>query len=166
MSGMASTQRSITAHHEAGHAAASVMRGGSTFRSVDLTNADGGHGLTLFRAKATDHPFIAYAGPWAEARLQWPAGVALDGEDDDGMTFDDYVDGALLTQPDDRQELQPHDDHVAQLRALGVDVEPYAVWLIELEAAWPAVQSIAARLLDGDVLTDTDVRAHVEANQT
>lgn len=141
MSGTASTQRSITAHHEAGHAVTSVMRGGSSFRSVDLT------------------------GPWAEARSQWPADVALDGEDDDGVTFDDCVTGVLLTQPDDLQELQPHDDHVAKLRALGVDVDPYATWHRELEAAWPAVQSIAARLLDGDVLTDDDVRSLVEAGQ-
>lgn len=46
-----------------------------------------------------------------------------------------------------------------------ITAHPYATWHRELEAAWPAVQSIAARLLDGDVLTDDDVRSLVEAGQ-
>lgn len=158
---MEPTQRNLTAHHEAGHAVASVMRGGSSFRSVDLSRADEGHGLTLHRCKPTDGPFIAYAGPWAEARYLWPADVPLDGEDDDGMTFGDYVAGIFLGQPDDAAALAPDDERVLLLRAHGVEVDPYAVWHMELERAWPAVQRVAARLLAGDVLTDADVRQTV-----
>lgn len=151
MSGHEQSARSVTAHHEAGHVVASVMRGGSTFRSVDLASADEGHGLTLYNAKAADVPFMAYAGPWAEARHTWPADVPVDDEDHDGLALDDLV-----------HALRPHDDHVEQLQLLGIDVRPYEVWHRELEAVWPAVQTVAARLLAGDVLTDADVREVVE----
>lgn len=160
---MEPTQRHLTAIHESGHAVASVMRGGSSFRSLDLSRADDGHGLTLHRSKPADVPFIAYAGPWAEARYQWPADVARDGEDDDGLTFDDYVTGVLLGQPDDTAALAPHEQQVQQLRAAGVDVDPFAVWHMELERVWPAVQRIAARLLAGELIDDADVRHAVEA---
>lgn len=152
------TQRTLTAHHEAGHTVAAVMRGGSSFRSVDLSRADDGHGLTLHRSKRIDGPFIAYAGPWAEARYLWPAGVPLDGEDGDGTTFGDHVAGVFLAQPDDLAALAPDDERVQRLRAFDVEADPYAVWHMELERAWPAVQVVAARLLSGDVLTDADVR--------
>lgn len=161
IAGMDTSLRAITAHHEAGHAVASVMRGGSSFRSVDLSNADDGHGLTLHRCKPTDGPFIAYAGPWAEARYLWPADVPLDGEDEEGTTFDEHVTGVLLGQPDDAAALAADDERVQQLRAFGVEVDPYAVWHMELERVWPAVQSVAAQLLSGDVLTDADVRQTV-----
>lgn len=154
--------RAITAHHEAGHAVAAVMRGGSTLTSITLQ--DDHSGITWHRGKPTDGPFIAYAGPWAEARHSWPEGVPLDGQDDEWLTFDDYVAGVFLHQSGDLEALRPHDEQVQQLRAQGVDVPGgYAVWDHELERVWPVVREVAGRLLDGETLTDAQVRDAMEA---
>lgn len=154
--------RTITAHHEAGHAVAAVLRGGSSLTSVTLSEAHG-EGITWGRHKPADSSFFAYAGPWAEARYAWPADVPLDGEDAEWLTFEDYVTGVILHQPSDAAAVAAHDQQVMDLRAQGLDVPAaYTVWHDELERVWPAVQQVAAWLLDGRTVTDADVRALVD----
>jgi hypothetical protein len=60
--------RRTAAFHEAGHAVAAVMRGGSSLTSVSLDEHLHGEGITWSRALVFDQPFLIWAGPWAEAR--------------------------------------------------------------------------------------------------
>ena len=83
-------QRHLTACHEAGHAIASLMRGEGDVVSITIEPTPDYLGYTHFRAKPCDRAFITFAGPWAEARAQWPL-PDLDDEDDDGCTFQDYL---------------------------------------------------------------------------
>lgn len=136
------------AFHEAGHAVAVVLRGGGTFKSILLDES--GHGLTLYSAKPCDSAFIAFAGPWAEARQAWGE-RPLEVEDDDGCTFSDYVVGVLLQQPDDASRL-------GDVTSASQDV-----WMRELECVWGAVQSLAGRLLAGESVTHEDVEAAADA---
>ena len=170
------TSLTVTAHHEAGHAVAAVMRGGSSLRSIDMENAHNGHATTWHRSKPVDAPFIAYAGPWAEARYQWPDAIPLDGLDDEGLTFDDHVAGVMLQQSEDAAAVAPNDAQYRAFRQSVADMSanppphydelvrsvegsgPYDVWQRELVRAWPAIQAVAARLVAGDDLEDDDVR--------
>lgn len=63
----------VTAHHEAGHAVAAVLRGG-TLVSITVSD-DGETGFTRHRSGVFDAGFIAYAGQWAEATYGARAGV-------------------------------------------------------------------------------------------
>lgn len=60
---------SVAAHHEAGHAVAAVMRGGSELTSVSVDRDRPGHGIAWSRLHLWDRPFVIWAGPWAEARM-------------------------------------------------------------------------------------------------
>ena len=81
-------QRHLTAHHEPGHAVAALMRGGGELVSVTIEPTAEYAGHTGLRSKPFDIAFVTYAGPWAEARAQWPAEVSLDAEDGDGCVLD------------------------------------------------------------------------------
>lgn len=65
---MSVDQVAAAAYHEAGHAVAAVLR---RAENVVITVDGYGCGLTTFRAKRWDVPFIAYAGPWAEYTWFW-----------------------------------------------------------------------------------------------
>jgi hypothetical protein len=146
--------RRLTAYHEAGHAVAAGMRGGSELRSVTL-HATPGAGLTVHRSHGWDHGFIAYAGVWAEARASWPL-ADLTGCDDDGLTFDDYVAGVLLSQPGDAQTILAASRRMRELFAatgradeLPAEAATEITWQAELEAVWPQIGDLANRLLHG-----------------
>lgn len=153
-------ERAIAAHHEAGHAVAATMRGGSTLTSVELSEVHG-EGITWHNGHTWDFAFIAYAGMWAEARLSWPRAEPT-GEDGDGLTFDDYVTGVYLTQPDDAAIVSARQD---ELRSYGLDPERLReairgdeiTWGRELEHVWPVVCQVARMLLDGETVTASDV---------
>lgn len=158
--------RTMTAYHEAGHAVASVMRGGSELRSVTLTPGHPDHrGQTWHSSAPWDAGFIAWAGPWAQARASW-GDLPLDGEDDDLLTFDDYLVGAVLTggHEDAAAVEASHEQLAEQLAASGLPADPAIRWNMEhtwsheLERAWPAVQSVAGWLTDGRTVTDELVR--------
>lgn len=136
----------VTAYHEAGHAVASCLRGGSSLTSVGFEPGHG-TGLTMFMSKPCDIPFMAFAGPYAEARHAW-GDRPLDGEDDDCLTLDDYVMGVLLTQPDDRQLMAGRYESV--------------VWPMEIDRVWGAVEAVALLLLSGDTVTHDDVARLVD----
>lgn len=169
------THRKVTAHHEAGHAVAAVMRGGSSLRSITL-EPDGLGGLTLHRGFRWDLGFIAYAGQWAEAYYADCAGILPR-----GLTAAEYLKSGLdearewleYAHPDETEEhddwahIVAHlDDMAAMMTAVPAHQRPtddgvLSVWARELEAVWPAIQTVAARLLAGDVLEDSDVRGIV-----
>lgn len=166
------THRKVTAHHEAGHAVAAVMRGGSSLRSVTF-DPDGLGGLTLWRGSRWDLGFIAYAGQWAEAHYGDRAGILPR-----GLTAAQYLNSGLdearewlednpdedTDEHDDWAHIVAHlDDMAAMMTAVPAHQRPtddgvLSGWARELEAGWPAIQAVAARLLAGDVLTDADVR--------
>ncbi|MEB3023924.1 M50 family metallopeptidase [[Mycobacterium] crassicus] len=155
-------QRTLTAHHEAGHAVAAVMRGGTQLHYVNVIQDGDTLGFTHYSGRRCDEAFIAYAGPWAEARAQWPISD-LNDEDDDGCTFPDYVTGAFLTNIDGDAEayqsalkaelLGPPDPELLTARE--------GIWGRELQRAWPVVQQVAQLLAaDGaDMYHSADHRA-------
>lgn len=149
--------RVLAAHHEAGHAVAACMRGSSRLTAATL-GAVHGQGLTTHHSKPTDGGFIAWAGPWAEARSGWPEGLPLDVEDEDGTTFPDHIVGVLLAQPDDAQIVR---QHWQEIRSLGIEPSD-GVWLREMEAVLPVVRVVAERLLRGEEVTHGDVIALLE----
>jgi hypothetical protein len=55
-------------------------------------------GFTSVEVAAHDMALVTFAGVWAEARAQWTK--PLDGQDDDGSTFDDYVGRAFERNAD------------------------------------------------------------------
>lgn len=89
--------RRLTAYNEAGRAVAAVMRGG-TFFSITIEPDGDRDGFTSVKVPRRDMAFVVFAGPWAEARAEW--NKPLDGEDDDGCRFDDYVADAFERNAD------------------------------------------------------------------
>lgn len=150
-------QRETAAFHEAGHAVAAVMRGGSTLLSVTLSTGTHGAGITWVRHKVWDLAFLTFAGPWAEARYEWAKihdDLAVDDistSDHECEVFEDWVCGVFLSQPDDMRTYR---------EAGAGDVIREGIWHRELEAVWPAVVRVAERLLAGDVTHD-EVEAFV-----
>ena len=138
------------------------MRGESQLWNVALDADRHGEGLTTRSGKRFDDAFLAFAGPWAEARHRW-GDRSLDGEDDEGLTFEDYIIGVLLEQPSDRSALQAAR---AQARADGEppgrDRPAEQVWQIELERVWPAIAAVAGVLLAGGPLTHEVVNSLVD----
>lgn len=151
MKGSTFDLRTLAAHHEAGHAVAAVMRGGSRLKSVTIDETVHGDGLTVHTSAPWDRSFIAWAGPWAEARLRW-GDRPLDAEDDDCQTFDDYVLGQLVTHRSDAE----------QVRGGNASMATIDVWFMEMEHVRVAVAEVAAALLLGSTVTHDDVETLVE----
>ena len=172
-------QRFLTAHHEAAHAVASLMRGGGELLSIIIEPTADCLGYTGFRTAlcaSGDRMFVTLAGPWAEARARWPLS-SLDGEDADGGTFDDYLAAALLASSDgDSQayEAVRTDEREMEIRTAqlsGITVSEFRqrqelAWGRELEGSWNVIQDVANMLLDGHTVTATDVRQLVDTVRT
>ncbi len=154
-------ERHLAAWHEAGLAV--VMQGQSTLVSVALGDRHG-EGLTRRRGKPGDEPFIAYAGPWAEARYRWRDRLL---EDEDGLTFGDHVHGALLAQPDDAAIVRRAG---AKARASGLppelvrqlDWRTDVVWQMRLQRGWPAITAVSVALLEGRCNSHEAVEASID----
>lgn len=155
-------ERLLTAHHEAGHAVAALMRGGGQLRSITIEPTTTYLGHTGYRGKPCDTAFVTYAGPWAEARAQWVR-PTLDDEDDDGCTFEDYVSVAFLSNADGDGEdyRRAQEAEAAQLGEFGqqfLDLTGVRqeMWSGELEQSWPLIQQVAAiaMLVDGPVAAE------------
>jgi len=150
-----SDEIAVITHHEAGHAVAALMTVDNQLDdgfTVTVTLVDRrGTGNGNLRVSG-DHPlqaaFIFYAGPWAEARVQWDKPVyTLDGTDDDAMAFRGMVKAAF----DDAPDFGGGSDRTcyAALANDGPcipDNEPY--WSGELERAWPVIEKLADTLRD------------------
>jgi hypothetical protein len=143
----------ITAHHEAGHAVAAVMRGGGVLVSITIDPTEDYLGHTQFRVKRWDAAFATFAGPWAEARSRWPGGEV----DDDGCVLDDYVTAAFMANPND---LSDYGDHLERERNQYGGHWPEVIhpgkreawWSTELEGCWPVIQAVARLLLNGETV--------------
>jgi len=120
--------------------------GGGQLHYVDINPTDDYAGYTHYASKPCDSAFITYAGPWAEARARWPL-TQLDGEDDDGCLFDDYVVGAFLANIDGDAEQYKTllAGEPAQLTQFHGRREEG--WNRELEREWPVIQDVARLLL-------------------
>lgn len=144
-------QLEVTAYHEAGHAIAIRLRGG-TVNSVTVEP-----GLTTYlmphkrqilwrngvRVKEPQEPeplieddgFIAYAGSWAETRCRWTL-PTVDAKDEHGHHFSEYVSAILEMNTSDYKHYQQ------ATKAVGAEDG----WSAELERHWPAIQLVAKRL--------------------
>lgn len=170
-------ERSLTAHHEAGHAVAAVMRGGGTFTSITITPTADCAGMTRTQVMVWDAPFVVYAGPWAQARARWSE-PTLDDDDADGCCFEDHVFAALMENPDDFDSYRQHLDHpilvarydherkMAQKHPERFDNESGSfnhiaaqehLWTFELERVWPVIEQVAQALLNGTAVTPDQV---------
>ena len=172
---MSTDARTLAAYHEAGHAVAALMRGGSSLLSVTLSDTHGA-GITWHRSHVWDQAFIAYAGPWAESRYQW-GDRPQDDLDDDGFTFDDVLGGCLLSGGADDANVIDQGLSVDSIAAeMGVQADApgiadqlqqiatarESVWQIELQQAWPAIYGVAARLIAGATVTSDEVDAYLQ----
>lgn len=164
------SQRYSTACHEAGHAVAAVMRGG-TFFSISIDPTVTYDGTTHMQCASCDTEFVIYAGPWAEARADWPPGLSLDAVAADGRTFAQYVDVAFLCSAADLRQYEPSEDIPLAHLLAGVwgNQPPPPMpgprdpsWFSELESGWPTILSVAEMLMSGVEITADGVRQLLE----
>jgi hypothetical protein len=155
-------KRLVNAHHEAGHAVAAVLRGGVVEHIALGDPTDDGlldaHrelvGRTRHTSAPADWPFIAFAGPWAEWRIETERGDA------DGMDLWDWLDTDWLNQCDD----DPFSDYAL----IGYDDEDglsdasLDVWTREIEPHWPAIAAVAAAALAGNPVNTAVIAAIIE----
>jgi hypothetical protein len=146
--------RRLTAFHESGHIVATVMCGGS-FSSIGIEPDGDRDGFTSVHVPARDMAFVVFAGPWAEARCEWAR--PLDGEDDDGSTFDDCLGRAFeRNAAGDLREYRRlsladaavYRDANAQLMHASEQR-----WSRKLEAKWSVIQRVAELLICGSDVT-------------
>lgn len=143
-----------TAYHEAGHAVAATMRGGAeAVRSIYIDWDQAGHGMTWHRSKVCDNPFIAYAGAWAEVRLEV---AELNPDDLSPSVPMGSVDEVLHFQPDDARLLT---DTYFPVEGWGWESKR-GVWHMELEREWAVITAVAERLWE-----DQDVNADFIAGE-
>lgn len=153
------SERELTAYHEAGHAVAVVMRGGS-IDSITIDPVPGEYlGITHSRGTQWARSFEIYAGPWAEARSQWP-GETLDEPDGDGDVFGDYLTVAFIrNHGTDGSDLATYtrwteNDRLllpVQQRHLHNPAQREDVWSRELERVWSVICEVATMLLANEL---------------
>jgi hypothetical protein len=144
--------------HEAGHAVAALIRS-CELGSVTIEPTDHTLGLTLVTPRtATDRSFVIFAGPWADARSQWPL-PTLDGEHY-GKTFEESLKRAFWREF--------HGDGHLYMEALGVEDDQGVIFDREgrewfwsrddLEPYWPVIQAVAEILIRDRTVTGEAVR--------
>jgi hypothetical protein len=140
-------------HHEAGHTVAALMTvhgevGDHVGVRLDARRGVGTSHLTPPTGCPVHAALIFYAGPWAEARVQWGKPVhTLDDTNDDGMPFRGMVKAAF----DDATDVGGTSDRTAYAEYVSADPsipdnEQY--WSGELERAWPVIEKLADALMD------------------
>jgi hypothetical protein len=155
--------RYVTACHEAGHLVAAHMRG----VRVASIHVDTHYGhIKIERGSGVEYAFILYAGPWAEARAGWPEPTIDDTAlDTSGRSFADQVAFAFSCNTSDwaeyEQEMGGDVGAVSDaglVEMFGWDfawppvTPPDPAWDAELEARWPEVQQLAARMYAGEAI--------------
>ncbi|MDT5410935.1 MAG: hypothetical protein QOG14_3155 [Mycobacterium sp.] len=143
---MLESTRELTAYHEAGHAVAVLMRGGGQLHSIDIGETADYRGYTHFSAKVFDTAFITFAGPFAEARALWPLDD-LDGEDENGKTFDDYVRDAFNANAVGDFEAYPAALNADPTTLASFQSRREETWKQELKREWHVIEVVARRLL-------------------
>ena len=141
----------MVAHHEAGHAVATVTRGGyvDEIRLGDTDPHDPELVWSWVRVEIPlhDHAFAVFAGPWTTAR--WEIETDPDIDDDAALI------AAFLNAEDDAAKY----DRLVE-RFGPVDEDAFGD---ELECLWPAIQDVAAMLLAGETVTHDAVVAAIAA---
>lgn len=152
------------AHHEAGHAVAVIVRGG-TLKDVWLGTADWSTddtsadtpGGTRHQTAWEAQPFVTFAGPWAEA--MWK------------VEHDDYIDDLwealeYAWQDNSDGDSDKYEDRVGLLSAaaaqygFGTIGRQWEVeWADELEPLWHIVCQVAALLIDNQPVTHDVVQS-------
>jgi Peptidase M50B-like len=154
---MRDADREVVAFHEAGHAVATVVRGGKCCR-ITIEPDEDYDGQTNVTAAQHNMAFVTYAGPWAEARATWTGPVA--GKDEDGSTFKDHV--ALAFERNAEGDLRQYRLLMADLAAAYGNLnalftfESETAWGCELEVKWPVIREVA-ELLMAQVDVSTEV---------
>lgn len=145
-----------TAHHEAGHAVAVVLRGGELLELffVDPDFADETvtrNGITRHRTLYEHQPFVTFAGPWAEATWM----IEHDPEVDD---FDEALDFAWdwwSAEDDldsDAARYMRRFDDLAESTGYSVESRQWEIaWEGELEGVWSVICEVATLMLSGRV---------------
>lgn len=147
------------AYHEAGHAVATVLRDGSSLRPFTITSADEYPNSTCHLSPGMDPGFVAWAGPWAQARAEWC-------EQPLGRGGDEYVFADYLLTTDlggGYSDWVIVEQHFAPLPWASMRAGTERVWGMELTRMWPAIQQVAEWLLVGEPVTNQRVRDLTEA---
>lgn len=140
--------KSRNAHHEAGHAVAVVISGGNLIHvkiaddwaDPESIDWDSPAGVTRHRSPWDAQPFIAFAGPCAEAL--W-------------ATENDFELGTFAEELSYAFWEENLDGDTAQLEARLEDFNPFDHddWIDEVTRLWPVIKSVAALVLDGVEVT-------------
>ncbi|MCV7289142.1 hypothetical protein H7J87_27825 [Mycolicibacterium wolinskyi] len=147
-------EKAVITHHEAGHAVAALMTvAGDLEGPVSACIVAGrGTGNTKINDWVIDEPvqaaFVFYAGPWAEARVQWrqPALEGLDDTDASGRSFRMAVRAAFLEGVGRTGDLAYYNG-MAKIDSSIPERE--TDWSRALERAWPVIGALAKALRDG-----------------
>jgi hypothetical protein len=150
-----------TAHHEAGHAVAAVMRGGDVHHLKLGDPTDAGLldvdresiGVTRNTSDSWNVPFVAFAGPWAQWRHRKETG-----ETEDWDLVWDWLDAGSDNGWDPLGDYTLMDyDNLTEAQI--------ALWIEELEPHWPAIVAVAAIALAGDPVNTEVVEALIDQNR-
>jgi hypothetical protein len=142
------------AYHEAGHAIATVLRDQGSLRPFTITPADDYRDSMCQRSPGRDPGFVAWAGPWAQARAEWCERPIDRGGDQ--FVFTDYLLTAYLGGG--HADWLIVEQHFAALPWASMRAGTERVWGIELTRMWPAIQQVAEWLLVGEPVTHQRVR--------
>jgi hypothetical protein len=131
------SQRFLTAFHEAGHAVA-VLRRNGTIAAIAIEPEPGGihYGATDRVGPTWADPFIAYAGLFAEARVQW-LDIDISDTDDDGRST--YSIFPRIEPPDcpiGRYVMRQNDDHSMLIRPATVAIAACLISSLNFAISW------------------------------
>jgi hypothetical protein len=163
-----------TAHHEAGHAVAAVVRGGKLVH-VHMESArqwdgrtEGIAGVTRHMSHRNNQPFVIFAGVWADAKWQVSNEPDIDG-DEPLDVMNEYLWPELnFAQGDDGWE---YESRVLEFESLSAELGfsnniPRSWefdWANELNDLWPAICAVATMILEGMVVDHDAVTDAIDA---
>jgi hypothetical protein len=152
--------RTVTAHHEAGHARAAARRGGTVLQ-IDISYVEFTMRGSTWADIDTpaDEAFYAYAGSWAQARLRGPEECAYT-DKVWSLLRENSDDWGVLQKAMGRHGLTQHDIGFAEI--FGVEDRQYPPpgevrpdkatvqqWHEDLAEEWPKIQDLAQQMLRG-----------------
>lgn len=141
-----------TAHHEAGHAVAAVVRGGTVLDvrmgQVDWSDHSGDSdrpGFVKHITRRDGHPFVTFSGVWAEARWE------LETDAESGLDMSDTLESAWFNNQDgDAEKYESFVDDLEEYAAAqgftSIGLAWERDWGAELDALYPAIVAVAEEL--------------------
>lgn len=151
--------RSWTAHHEAGHAVATLLRGGE-LTSVTIVPTDQYWGLTTATVPIPGRTFAVHAGPWSEARFRWPFA-----DRDNIEAFSNFMIGVWEENVSNDGDSERYEDARVAEEECGafLSFDAHEIdWDTELEDHWSLIQQVAQLLLVEGTVEGGDVVALYE----